>query len=196
MRNRNSNPIAFTFIEVLVVLTVFSIIILAVYGVSRGGIEICRRSQNFDIKERKIILGLERLSEGLRQAAPLDKFGPDLPQEWQFRGEEGEVSFISFGENKAVRLSYIFESEESGFFKLRLIQEDIEEEEARFERDLAGGIKRGAANKFFQYLKYNDVTDAYEWVAQWDGEKGLPKAVKVGISYESEDKEKKIFILQ
>lgn len=189
-------PKAFTFIEVLVVLTIFSVIILAVYGVSRGALELYRRSRDFDLKERKIVLSLERLASDLRRAIPLDRLDSDLLDEWHFEGKSKELSFVAFDKNGLCRFSYLFVGDEDTSLKLRLMQRYVTEEDIQLERDLADGIKRGSLNKLFQYLRYDSLGDSYEWVDAWDEEEGLPKAVKVEVSYEEQIFTKKIFILQ
>jgi len=199
--------IGFTFIEALVVITIFSVIVLAVYGISRGGIEIYRRSRDFSLKERKIILSLERLAEGLRRIAPLHKLA-SLPEDWEFKGtSEGvkqELSFIAFDKQGLRRLSYIFSQDGSELFKLQLIQEDIGQGEIQLERDLVSGINKPLSGNFLQYLKYNDLDDNYEWVDVWEEGTSLPEAIKVEVDCLAEDSDdqepqtftKRVFILR
>ena len=175
----------FTLIEVLIVVILFSVVVLAVYGVARGGLEVYRRSQNFDRKERKIILSLERLAEDLRQIIPLDELDSDLAQEYQFGDEE--ISFIICGKEGLQRLRYVFKDE-----KLHLIQTDVKEERIQLERDLVSGIKKPSSDKLFQYLKYDDARDIYGDWGEWEEEeekKDMPVAVRVEIAYEAEDKD-------
>ena len=191
----------FTFIEVFVVLTIFSIVIMAVYGVSRGAIKIHQRTREFDLRARGIVLGLARLTENLREAAPLSKIGSDIPEEFEFQGRSNELSFVCFGREGMRRLIYSFEPDTGGDYKLRLTQQDVQEGDIEFERDLGSGIKKGPSYKFFQYLAYNRELEIYEWNDAWAGEDGLPKAVRVELSYAAEDGQeqvldKRIFIWQ
>ena len=190
----------------------FSLIVVAVYGVSRGCMEIYDRSQQFNLEQRKIILGLERLTGDLRQIVSLDRLEAHLPQGWCFEGSCDKMSFIGLCSLKdesqdsagLCRLSYVFENDTEGCFKLRLIQTDAKEQEPQLERDLAGGIKKGSSDKFFQYLEYDDELQDYEWVDEWGQDEQMPKAVRVQVSYETQGKDgeetqtftKKIFLLQ
>jgi prepilin-type N-terminal cleavage/methylation domain-containing protein len=210
-RDRFSFLTGFTIVEVLVVLTIFSIVILAVYGVSRGGLEMYRRSQDFDLRERKIVMGLERLAGDLRKTVPLYKFESEVPEEWRFYSESGggvseekhRLTFIVPHRDNLYRLSYDVYHGTGDSFQLRLLQEDIEEGETVLERNLVSGIKKGPSHKFFQYLKYNDMMQDYEWVDEWE-EEGLPEAVWAEFAYGPEDEDgedtqvftKRIFILQ
>jgi len=45
----------FTFIEVCIVVLVFSVVISVIYGVFRSGLVVCRRVKEVSFKEKKIV---------------------------------------------------------------------------------------------------------------------------------------------
>lgn len=196
--NAEKAKIAFTLIEVLIVVMLFSVVILAVYGLASGGLNVYQRSQELGHKEKEVVLALERLAEDLRKIIPLEKLDADLVKDCRF--EPKQISFFLYNRQGLQHLNYIFKDG-----KLHLVQTDIEKDEIQLERDLVTGIKKPSSYKLFQYLKYDSIEDIYEWVEQYKKEENnIPVAVKVKISYEpahkGEDEEhtknftKRIFI--
>jgi len=80
----------FTFIEVCIVVLVFSVVISVIYGVFRSGLVVCRRVKEVSFKEKKIVLALERLTKQLKQIINLSE------EELKFKGEKEEIVFIAF----------------------------------------------------------------------------------------------------
>ena len=181
---RKYRRLGFTFIEVFIVITIFSVIVLAVYGVSRAGFDVYRRSRNFDPGQRRIIMNLERLAEDLRGVVPLQEFGSDLPESWRLVGSSRDFSYIAICDQGLCRLSYSFIQEADNSYKLKLIRYDLEGDIKQQERIIAKGIVRKSTDKLLRYLAYDAEEDNFEWVDEWD-RPGLPEAVQVKVAYKS-----------
>ena len=80
----------FTLIEVFIVVAIFSMIIVTVYGIFYGGIKICKRVQNISFSEEKVILFLEKFSRHLRQIYEFED------EDLAFKGEPDKIVFVTF----------------------------------------------------------------------------------------------------
>lgn len=110
---------AFTLIEVFIVVVIFSVVILTIYGIFQGGLNICQRIKNISFSEEKIVLFLERLSQNLRQAYDCKQ------EELKFKGMPKQIVFVAFSKNPPGLNQYDCKfSEEEG--KLILTYQSIE----------------------------------------------------------------------
>jgi len=163
---------SFTFIELLVVITLFSILSLAVYTTFSSGIRIWRRIQDTSILQRRVFLGLERISQDLRQALDFSKIG--------FSGKINEVGFpFLSAENEILRVSYFLEAE-TVYRKQENFKDIIEEKDNPKIRSMLSGID----DLKFSFAYQEDGKKEYTWKDTWGKEEdmpGIPKAIKMEL---------------
>ncbi|MFH1360893.1 MAG: prepilin-type N-terminal cleavage/methylation domain-containing protein [Candidatus Omnitrophota bacterium] len=85
---------AFTLIEMLLGLSIFSLIALSLYGTFSSGMQLSRRSQSTGQIEKEIRWSLERIAKDLNNMAPYD-FSRSYPDRLAFSGTMEEVSFLT-----------------------------------------------------------------------------------------------------
>ncbi|MFC1658625.1 type II secretion system protein J [Candidatus Omnitrophota bacterium] len=181
----------FTFIEVIVVLAIFSIIILSTYGVFRSASMVWRRSRELPLDERRVMLALERLAGQLR--AYCAKIGLDK-EEWRFIGSPRSLSFVAFCADGLCLYEYEF-NPLSG--KLVFTENMVDKEDGELEKIRQRELIEGADGLSFRFLGYDRQLKEYFWYEEWEEEKKeAPFAVEAKITCEDETYSRKIFILQ
>ncbi|OGX19102.1 MAG: hypothetical protein A3K83_01905 [Omnitrophica WOR_2 bacterium RBG_13_44_8b] len=169
----------FTFIEVLLVATIFSVLSLAIYSTFASGLRLWDRIQGEALSQRKIILNMERLSSDLRQSPVFSKIG--------FEGTSSSISFPVLSGTGIYRSTYIFE-EKALLRKLVGFQDILEKKE---EADVKKILPDLEELKFsFGYLEQNK--SEYSWKDTWDKKDGTPKIVKVELKTKDADLVKQI----
>jgi len=163
---------SFTFVELLIVVTIFSLLSLAVYTTFSSGMLIWRRIQYTGILQRRAFLGLERISQDLRQALNFSKIG--------FSGKINEVSFpFLSAENEILRVSYFLEAE-TVYRKQENFKDIIEEKDNPKIRSMLSGID----DLKFSFAYQEDGKKEYTWKDTWGKEEdipGIPKAIKMEL---------------
>ena len=177
----------FTFIEIIVVLVIFSIILLAVYGVFRAGAMVTRRSKDLPVYERKVILALERLANDLRGICRTIEFEVE---EWQFNGSARQISFVGFCNDGLCFYDYKFEPSSGKFI---LTQSKVDKLDEELEKTRLRELIEGIQDFDFEFLGYDRQIKDYFWNDEWEDKQELPIAVKAQINYEDETYTKKIF---
>ncbi len=102
---------AFTLIELLLGLTIFSMIALIIYGTFSGGLLINERSEGQGEVTRESKISLELMAKELENMVPYD-FSVSSAEETAFKGEENKISFIVPTDNGLKRISYYLLSPE------------------------------------------------------------------------------------
>jgi len=160
---------SFTFVELLIVVAIFSLLSLAVYTTFSSGIRIWRRIQDTSILQRRVFLGLERISQDLRQALDFSKIG--------FSGKINEVGFpFLSAENEILRVSYFLE-EKTLYRKQESFKDIIEEKENPKIKSMLSGID----DLKFSFAYQEEGKKEYIWKDTWDKEEGIPKIIKMEL---------------
>ena len=161
---------AFTFIEVLIVVSVFAVLILALYGILYGGLSVCKRIKEVSFAEGKVVIALERLARDLRQVYECEE------EELKFSGTSNEIHFVAFGNNTngLIQSSYMFDKDKN---KLMVVYENISDVLDGRDKKI---IREIASLKDFKlsYLGFDGVLNEVSVGASWE-EDALPLAVKV-----------------
>ncbi|MDP8266518.1 MAG: type II secretion system protein [Candidatus Aceula meridiana] len=114
MKIQNSlkeNLKAFTLIEILIALGIFSVVILSLYSSFWAGMKINKRAHQNDNIYRQIALGLEEMAHELEQAASYD-FSQSQEDAGAFYGTAGEISFLLPTAEGLKHIRYYLEAEE------------------------------------------------------------------------------------
>lgn len=88
----------FTFVEVLIAVTIFSILSLAVFSTFSSGMRMWRRVQDTASTQRKVIMEFERFSQDLRMMLNFSDIG--------FKGEVEKIIFPVLSEGKIAQVTY------------------------------------------------------------------------------------------
>lgn len=110
---RSASPRGFTLVEILLGISIFSLIALTVFNVLNNGIRISRQSGGADDTDRQFLFMFELLERELQNIVPYDFSGISETQR-AFVGDSASMMFITItgGELKAVR--YFLEDAPAG----------------------------------------------------------------------------------
>lgn len=217
---------AFTLIEVLLGLTIFSIIALSLYSTFNIGMLLNRRSDEGNVIFREARWSFDRLSNDLQNMRPYN-FSNSYSSKTAFVGENSKVSFILATSDGLKVVSYSLKSPEYGsVFKTIIGQRQTHntniisrfEEKSdvellvREETSLAGSLqsdKKG--NTDYDTLSINIKKDSLKFLyAYIEGQEEnakvvwkdswdreyFPSLIRVALAFESKDKSKGPLIIQ
>jgi len=189
IEHRTSNAkSAFTFVELLIVVTIFSLLSLALYATFASGMRVWGRVQDATFSRKRVILRMEKISQDLRQALNFPKVG--------FSAEDHRITFPVLSSNDEIlKVTYYFEDgalfQKHERFKEPKLQEDEEEEGVEVKpRKLLSGVKELK----FEFAYQGISIDKYEWRDAWNKSYGLPIAVKMEIKAKDADLTKTVVI--
>ncbi|MDT8390469.1 MAG: hypothetical protein RRC34_08185 [Lentisphaeria bacterium] len=177
------NPLrrSYTLIELLMVLTLFTLAAVTVASVAGGGLKIYRRAQFISGAQTDLLLGMERLEKELRSCFTFDTIGfagsaeavsfPGMVFRWDAMGREltrapGRITYrldrLAGGWARRDQ-SYSQATREDGDGETRLLAADVRE-------------------LHFEYCKYDQLSKTYTWQSAWsEDEEGMPTAVRVRV---------------
>jgi len=171
----------FTFIELMVVSSIFAVIAVAVYSTFGIGIFAWKKSQNTQNLLQDIRLSLDKMAQDLENAVLYSKEAGFS----NFTGEKNKISFYSLVEvfsslpphSELRKITYSL----NGNVLQRLEQtypEYLREEEQRLPEEIANQI----SNLNFSYC-YSDeeAQPPYKWKDTWDSLQVIPQAVKIEL---------------
>lgn len=181
--NRN----AFSLVELLIAVSIFSIISIAIYSTFSSGAAVLRRAKVIDLAFQKGLLKQERLSRELRQMI--------FCRKQLFSGDREKIVFCGIVDYIPCRLTYYFDSPTQTFMRNCDKLPDIIDPDGKVDAKLKSkstvfldkvkGVK-------FSYL-YLDLKQNYNWAEAWK-EGHLPLAVKISISTESREYVTTVFL--
>ena len=117
MKNKHT---AFTLIEMLLGLSLFSIVALSLYSVFASGIQIEKRAQTDGMMYRETRWALDKMESDLENMVQYN-FANSYPQKLAFIGESNRISFIVPTDEGLKRVSYYLETPQSGSIHMVLV---------------------------------------------------------------------------
>lgn len=186
---------AFTLIELIITVTIFTIIIVTVYSSFYMGMKAWRRAEG-DASFPKIRIGLLKIEKELKDSFYFSR----IP----FKGTSEEVSFpltVPDGDSQKIYIVTYDVNEDGGTGLKQLIrkerifsaQEEVLEEKTKGFLPLVKDIR-------FEYAYRTDsASKEFEWQGFWDGEtqNRLPSGIRISLEMDgSGDRYNKVIFLQ
>ncbi|MBM3251331.1 MAG: prepilin-type N-terminal cleavage/methylation domain-containing protein, partial [Candidatus Omnitrophica bacterium] len=103
----------FTLIEILIVLTIFSVVALSLYSTFFSGTSVWRRSEDLNRIYQEARWSLDTIANELRNAVILD-YSNIYPDFVVFEGGSDKISFLGITDDGIKKISYFLENENSG----------------------------------------------------------------------------------
>lgn len=125
------NKKGFTFVELIIALTIFAIIALGIYSTFSTGLTTYKRSEGAGRLQQEARWALDRMAKELRDAV-IYNFGAD-EEESSFSGERDKISFLSLVYDPSAkvsqikRISYSLEIPDYGEVRKTIIGETVSE---------------------------------------------------------------------
>lgn len=181
---------AFTLIELLIVVAIFSIVSIAVYATFSSGLRVWRRAQDVNITERKDLLRIEKLSREIRQALNF--------KDIDFDGSKDKICFAEIVDSEITRITYFFDADKKMLFrsvdKLADILAAKEENETLESKPLP--YLANIDKLSFSYLYFDLQKNSYLWKEEWveEEQRNLPLAIKLEMTVNKQSHATTIFI--
>ncbi|MFC1624076.1 type II secretion system protein J [Candidatus Omnitrophota bacterium] len=174
----------FTFIELLIALTVFSIMAASIYYTLNSGIKIWERG-NFIIKDnQRLRTFFDTISLDMRNAVPY----AGIEHEWGAKRISFPTIINVFDNNKMnkelARIIYFFDSEKGELVKICATLEEGFDEKRSKKRPLLSNVEDFTLE--YGYKSLIDEED-YEWEDEWGLENKIPQGVRVRLDLKMED---------
>ena len=187
-KNKINSRRAFTLVELLIAVAIFSVVSIAIYSVFSSGAMISRRLKNTDLSQQKILLKIERLARELRQQPACRKpiFG----------GDRAKISFSANIDNFPYRLTYYFDNPSNTLKRVADKLNEIIDEEGNIDPGYHGTPVTFLAQikgVSFSYLILDLQKNSYLWTQEWQQDY-LPFAIKFIITTEKQNYESTIYL--
>ena len=179
---------AFSLVELLISLSIFAVVSVAIYSTFSSGTQVLRKVKNIDLTQQAMLLKEERFSRELRQSVILRK-----PL---FLGAKDKLIFGAIVNDKPGRITYYFDKSTQAILRAFDNLGDIITSEGKVDPELkskpAVFLTKVTEIKFSYF--YLDLTkNIYKWVEVWS-ESYLPLAVKLEITTEKQNYATTVFL--
>ena len=179
----------FTMIEVLLAVTLFTLVISASYGIFSMGMQIWRRSQGRLAFERKAVFALEKMARDFRTAVRTED------KKNKGRGSVSDITVpalvkVKIKEDEMIQYGFVHYGFNSGTREIcrsEISASDISSGSEPPCRVIAPHVQ----SLKFRYLIYDKVGDSYSWYDEWGEENEIPLAVEITLELESRLKNEK-----
>ncbi|PIQ90051.1 MAG: hypothetical protein COV71_06550 [Candidatus Omnitrophica bacterium CG11_big_fil_rev_8_21_14_0_20_41_12] len=179
---------AFSLVELLIAVGIFSVVSIAIYSAFFTGSAVLRRINNFDLGQQKILLKTERLSRELREQCACRK--------QLFQGDKTRISFCANIDYFPSRLTYYFDSASLTIKRVADRLNDIIDEDGKLDPELHAPAKfylTKVKEVSFSYLYLDLSKNLYLWKQEWK-EDALPLAVKFIITGKNKKYESTVYL--
>jgi prepilin-type N-terminal cleavage/methylation domain-containing protein len=188
-KKKKKNSGAFTLVELLIAVSIFSVVSIAIYSVFSSGTAILRRVKNIDLAQQKILLKTESLARQLRQQPACRK--------QLFLGAETKISFPSNVDSFPSRVTYYFDEDLSCLMRVIDRLDKIITPEGKLDSQLKAKpsvFLNKVKEVKLSYLYLDTKKNEYNWADEWK-ENYLPVAVRFMINVEGREYAATTFLL-
>jgi len=171
----------FTLIELVVAITIFSLIGVGVGSSFIYGMKLWRRIEKENFPS-KVILTFEKFSQDLFNSLKFPIIG--------FEGEENILRFPALMRDFIVEVAYEFNQSNNLLIRRERTLKDFLEENQEFKENPILSLEELRLS----YLYFDKDEQKYMWKNSWKEEEGIPKGIKIEIRNKYGVFEKKIFL--
>ncbi len=185
---KNNKLSAFTLVELLIAVSIFSVVSIAIYSTFSSGASVLRRLNNIDFIQQRILLKSERFSRELRELPGCRK--------QLFSGSKTKISFPGNSDDIPSRITYYFDN--SSLCLMRVVDKLSQiitpegKVDARFKSKPAVFLSKIKEVKF-SYLNLDLIKNEYNWIDEWTQDY-LPAAVKLAVTSQTGEYVSTVFL--
>jgi len=197
---KNDAGSGFALLELLLAMTIFSVVVTSLYSSFYGGVSVLRRSRKAMETHQNIRLFTEELSLDLRNAllTPVEagtgyvprgykQSGEEEPPVYYFTGEGRSFTFVSLKDRDLCRMTYSFENSE--FVRTVKPQSRSFSEDPLFPKASLKDVE----TLEIQYSHAGEGEDADPvWMNFWDQEEAIPLGVKINMKIKGQSSLRKL----
>jgi len=179
------NRTAFTFIELLIAVTIFSIIASSVYSVFSAGIRVWLRTNPIVEGNQAMRILFNTASLDLKNAVIYTDTGAN------FKGEPKRISFMTLidasgdetpSHMEIARVVYCFDRDTKIIKRLAAAKDEgLDETKARGQEFLRGVKEEDLGFEYCYKESYPGAEFAYKWKDAWQDETKIPRGVRIKL---------------
>lgn len=172
-----------TFIELMVVTAIFSLIAVTVYSCLISGVNVWQRSSEFDPAGRKEFFALEKVAQKIGNSLNYPRIG--------FEGEDDFFSFAYLEGDEILNITYSFNK---GKRELQEIRKDFEEfiDEEKGELKVILPLVKDFK---FSYRYFDKEEEEFAWKDEWEKGEGIPKWIKIEWGSDGKEIKERLFFI-
>jgi len=181
----------FTLLELLLAVSIFAVISIAVYSTFNAGMNVWRRVSATSLHEKRRVLKIEKLKKELRQSFVFKE------KEITFIGGNNQLSFPVIIGSRIKKAVYSYDPSRRALLKgIGDLSEiaDARDESGKWMPEMSVFVEN-VDNVTFSYFNFDLTKGVYSWADKWENKAGLPAAVRCNITFpENETFAETIFI--
>lgn len=175
------NNRGFTFIELIVTLSIVVLIAVAVFSTLAGGINVYKRVKVYTGQQRDALLSLERLEKELNNTFTVS--GIDFSGDSKSVAFAGLISPLSGNISPLGKVSYNFDGATGGFSRR---EQGYAEVMAKADRPQSVPVKLASLKSLsFKYCSFNRDAKIFEWKDSWSAGTGIPAGVRIEAEFDT-----------
>lgn len=179
---------SFSLVELLISLSIFAVVSVAIYSTFSSGTQVLRKVKNIDLTQQAMLLKEERFARELRQSVILRK-----PL---FLGAKEKLVFGGIVDDKPGRVTYFFDKSSQALLRAFDNLGDIITSEGKVDPELKSkpSVFLSKVKEIkFSYFYLDLAKNVYSWAEEWK-ESFLPLAVKLEIITEKQNYATTVFL--
>lgn len=180
----SKNNRALTLVEILVVLTIFSVLAVGIAGSFISGMKIWGWARNTDVSQYHTFLTLEMIARELRSSLNLAEVG--------YVGDNHRVSFPALLGNSILKVTYKFDPQGKKLLRQQMDFKDVLDE--KLQGNYTEKQVLDLEDFSLEYFFYNWQEDKYLWKDEWKKEEGVFLAIKIYAKTKTAEFNKRVFI--
>lgn len=181
---RNKSSFSFTLIELLIALSIFAVVAIALYSAFSAGIAVWRRSSEGRDAYQDVKFIFDDMTKDLKNALYLSKGEESI---YAFSGTTSEIIFMALEDTSSE------EGPQKEIVKLAYKYDEGQNELIRLRADISNGfdIEKGEREVLFSNveefeLEYcydsGDEDNPYLWKDEWlEGDVGIPRGIRITL---------------
>ena len=185
---------AFTFIELLIAVTIFSIIAVSVYSVFNAGIRVWLKTNPIVEDNQAMRILFNTASLDLKNAVAYTNIGTN------FKGEPKKISFMTLIDvagdkiplhTELARVVYCFDKDTKAIKRLVAAKDEgLDETKAKAQEFLRDAKEEDLGFEYCYKEPYSGTEFTYKWKDTWQDEAKIPRGIRIKLG----DFRKVIFI--
>ena len=179
---------SFSLVELLISLSIFAVVSVAIYSTFSSGTQVLRKVKNIDLTQQAMLLKEERFARELRQSVILRK-----PL---FLGAKEKLVFGGIVDDKPGRVTYFFDKSSQALLRAFDNLGAIITSEGKVDPELKSKpsvFLLKVKEIRFSYFYLDLAKNVYSWAEEWK-ESFLPLAVKLEIITEKQNYATTVFL--
>lgn len=178
-----NNRFAFTLVELIVAMTIFSVVALGLGASFLSGMKLWSKA-NQSFSSGKAEFFLEVFARDIYQCLNLEQVG--------FSGTKEEVSFPALLYGRVVKVTYSFDKEGKKLKRSTVNLKDALSKDSGSLFDKEESLQ--AANCELSYFSFDAKKEKYFWAESWDKKNSIFSGVRIKFSYEGNEFSKTLFL--